>query len=384
MHGRNHRPKGWYGPDDPGGSDPLNWLDRDRGLLPHHDVIASIPDLRFFYKLNEAPLTDPIIDYGPHLYHLDVSDGTEEDLAYRRPFPPISNFGVGFDYQVSVIFNSGHDNGKGPYLVRNVTGFWTGASDPFTVSTWLHTKDNPLLASGDNVLDLRLGIVCAISEMSSSRSGWGLGMVVREAAAPANHRKLVWERGNSPLLWTPTAPAVGFHHVVVRCDGATQELLLDGQIVASGSIGTSGMNMNRIMLGKESGTVGRVDERHWYGDLAAAAGWDRRLTDAEVARLAFGSGVSGMRIVSDDYEVEATDVYVLASGTITVTLPASNTAGMLGRVVTVKNVGTGTVTVEPTGAETIDGASSVSLATANQARAFLATGTGWLITGGYL
>jgi hypothetical protein len=52
---------------------------------------------------------------------------------------------------------------------------------------------------------------------------------------------------------------------------------------------------------------------------------------------------------------------------------------------TVKNSGTGTITVGRTGAETIDGAASnVSMAVAKDAREFTSDGTGWWITASYL
>jgi hypothetical protein len=69
------------------------------------------------------------------------------------------------------------------------------------------------------------------------------------------------------------------------------------------------------------------------------------------------------------------DGLVLANGTLTVTLPSL--ANALGNRYSVKNVGTGTVTVVPVGAATIDGASSYVISTQYTTVDFFGDGTNW-------
>jgi len=65
------------------------------------------------------------------------------------------------------------------------------------------------------------------------------------------------------------------------------------------------------------------------------------------------------------------------SGTFTVNLPASS--GRLGRIFVIKNSGTGTITVDGNGAETIDGAATYSLATQWSQVQIISDGTNWKI-----
>jgi hypothetical protein len=74
-----------------------------------------------------------------------------------------------------------------------------------------------------------------------------------------------------------------------------------------------------------------------------------------------------------NYTMTVQDGPVLASGTITVTLPAA--ASAVGRY-TVKNVGTGTVTVAPA-AGTIDGAANFTMVVQYSSVDFISDGTNW-------
>jgi hypothetical protein len=69
--------------------------------------------------------------------------------------------------------------------------------------------------------------------------------------------------------------------------------------------------------------------------------------------------------------------FVLANGTFTVTLPAA--ASNANAIIDVKNVGTTTITIGRTGADTIDGATSQSLVLQYQSYTFISDGTNWFI-----
>lgn len=80
------------------------------------------------------------------------------------------------------------------------------------------------------------------------------------------------------------------------------------------------------------------------------------------------------------YSVVDTDgqnVLVLASNTITINLYA--VAGNTGKVVTVKNAGSGTITIDASGSETIDGALTQTISAANQSLTLVCTGSAWVL-----
>lgn len=78
-----------------------------------------------------------------------------------------------------------------------------------------------------------------------------------------------------------------------------------------------------------------------------------------------------------NYSMAALDGLVLANGTITVTLPDVSLADVvIGRRYTIKNIGTGTVTIVPA-AGTIDGAASFVMAVQYSSVDFVTDGTNW-------
>lgn len=74
---------------------------------------------------------------------------------------------------------------------------------------------------------------------------------------------------------------------------------------------------------------------------------------------------------NDDYIIDCT------SGSFTVTLPASS--GRTGRILIIKNSGAGTITVDGNASETIDGATTYSLATQYATVQIVSDGTNWKI-----
>ena len=82
--------------------------------------------------------------------------------------------------------------------------------------------------------------------------------------------------------------------------------------------------------------------------------------------------------VTGTYPVAATDCVVdCTANTFTVTLPTA--AGRQGQIYTIKNSGTGTITVAATGGELIDGAPTQVLAVQYQSIIVVSTNTGWSV-----
>jgi len=107
-----------------------------------------------------------------------------------------------------------------------------------------------------------------------------------------------------------------------------------------------------------------------------------RCFDAANNRLSTsGGGSSGSVTVIETqtgaYALLSTDYFVPASGNFAVTLPAATGTG---KVYVVKNVGTGTITLTPTGADTIDGETTIPMTTQYESVEVVdAASASWLI-----
>ena len=82
--------------------------------------------------------------------------------------------------------------------------------------------------------------------------------------------------------------------------------------------------------------------------------------------------------ISGAYAVKATDCVIdCTANTFTVTLPSA--AGLQGQVFTVKNSGTGVITVTAAAGEFIDGAATQVIAVQYQSLNVISTNTGWSV-----
>lgn len=88
--------------------------------------------------------------------------------------------------------------------------------------------------------------------------------------------------------------------------------------------------------------------------------------------------VRDVRSESGTYTATVTDGLILCTGTFTVTLPAAATAGE-GHVLHIKNVSTGTITVDGNGAETIDGATTTTITVQYASVTLCCDGSNWHI-----
>ena len=89
-------------------------------------------------------------------------------------------------------------------------------------------------------------------------------------------------------------------------------------------------------------------------------------------------GLPVVRAVSTSSTVADADDVIVATGTITITLPLASQS--VGRTLVVKNAGAGTVTVAAAGSDLIDGAASYPMAVANQSVTVVGAASGqWVI-----
>jgi len=87
--------------------------------------------------------------------------------------------------------------------------------------------------------------------------------------------------------------------------------------------------------------------------------------------LPFTSKTSTYTVDNEDCIVNCT------SGTFTVTLPTA--VGLTGQYFVVKNSGTGVITIDGDGAETIDGAANKILAVQYESMTLVSNGANWII-----
>lgn len=199
---------------------------------------------------------------------------------------------------------------------------------------------------------------------------------------------IVFGRGgaaaSTATLVGPSVPTDTWVHIACSYDGTDMRMYFNGVLVGSQTtgVGVTARDDIRVMGGKWNG----AEQGFVYGILDEVVIYSAALTGSQVATLAAATTsplTYGLVSTTTAYSVTTSDQVVLANGTFNVTLYTA--VGNAGRFVTVKNTGTGTVTVvRPTG-QTIDGAASnVSLATTKQARTFTSDGAGWQILSGYL
>lgn len=174
-------------------------------------------------------------------------------------------------------------------------------------------------------------------------------------------------------------------HLVGTVDATVQRLYVNGRLVSEVPINPATSLAGGIFR------VGAVSLPEGFGgsyggfngDIDSVAFWNYTLTPEQVALIATAElGVLVSTTTVATTVPSGVDV-LLANGTFTVTLPSA--VGAISRRITIKNIGTGTITVGRTSSQTIDGAASnLTMATSKSSRTFLSDGTGWQIISTYL
>ena len=77
------------------------------------------------------------------------------------------------------------------------------------------------------------------------------------------------------------------------------------------------------------------------------------------------------------YGIQTTDSFVACQGNFTTTLPTA--VGVTGKNYTIKNTGTGVVTIATTSSQTIDGVTTYVIRTTNSGVTLISNGANWLI-----
>jgi hypothetical protein len=146
--------------------------------------------------------------------------------------------------------------------------------------------------------------------------------------------------------------------------GNTNEMVFGHTAIGQGS--------NTVTLGNSS-----ITKTFLRGNTMVNTTTDNGVDELQVNGSISGIGFKQAYVTKTGAYTATNDDYVIdcTSGTFTVTLPASS--GRTGRILIIKNSGAGTITVDGNGAETIDGAATVTLAVQYGTIQIMSDGTNW-------
>jgi hypothetical protein len=356
MHGRNHRPKGWYGPDDPGGSDPLNWMiDPAAG---RGDEIILRQEPAAFWKFNELSGT-VAQDWSGNGWDMSVAD-TEPPSRN----PPSWGNPSGPPGDTTADFTSADTNRPG---MANIL-FPQFAGD-FTATMWAYKTQN--------------GVQRAIGQ-GTPPEGIGGWMLTLGWGSGGPETPILWVGQEGPqasesLTGSAVALTTWAHYAVVHVGNGWQ-LYINGELDGTLTPTITYTPRETVHVGAPPGGGGggwRLDSRVSY-----TAVFNRALTAQEIRTQYEGTYRTG-RTVEANYTIDRRDTLLFAVNTITLTLPTA--LNHPGDEKTIKNKGSGTVTVTAPGTEQIDGAGSPGSFTlaAGKAARVGSDGIGWYRIGGY-
>jgi hypothetical protein len=326
-------------------------------------LVLGEASLQSYWPLDDA--SGDAIDHGP--LGIDLTpDGTP---TYGEPGP------FADDPATSILFDSpesstlvGLDRFSEPGLVGGSAFTFNGTAtytfEALIAPTAYTSLISPVMSNGDHQGTGSLASLTLAVFSDGRLIAYRAGQSVTGSALPLG-------------VWT---------HIAVTYDGATLKLYANGGLVASLATTNPETTQRPLWLGvqRSSGAnyytyLGRMAQVAIYNTALSAA---TLLAHAEAGVLA-AIQLANIHIVTAAYTVAASDDVVFADGTFTVTLPTA--VAQPGRQITIKNTGTGTITVGRTSAQTIDGAASnLSMATTKMARQFTSDGSGWQITAAYL
>lgn len=364
LHGRDHCP---------GGADPIPCL---AGLIdpfgPFPDAVATLAatrNLLGYWRLGEnsgtfadtsgqAQPADGTIDTETTALTRDVSGGLpadDDDGAVRFN----DSDGTGSDF---IATNSGGDGDR----------FNLDDSD-MTIVAILQPIASASSFEGGVIGQLHL-------PGGGGLGGWALGVEwpLRQAWF------LRSSAGSDQVqLFAPTL-SVDAPTLVICTYSATNghRIYYNGSVVASDP--TTFINIGNPNLDPRigrSGVGGGFLDQTFYGMVDEISVWGDEFSaeDIELLTGSFGQVTEGfltITTVTAPYEVSTGDDVVVANGTGDVTLPTA--AGIRGKEITVKNGGSGTITVEGFGTETIDGELSVDL-DADEWITVVSDGENWIV-----
>jgi hypothetical protein len=149
-------------------------------------------------------------------------------------------------------------------------------------------------------------------------------------------------------------------------NGNTNEIVIGHTNIGQGS--------NTVTLGNSS-----ITKTFLRGNTMVNTTTDNGVDELQVNGSISGIGFKQAYVTKTGAYTATNDDYIIdcTSGTFTVTLPASS--GRTGRILIIKNSGTGIITVDGNGSETIDGNTTYSLNLQYDVIQIVSDGTNWKI-----
>lgn len=338
---------------------------------PFYDAVATLAttkDLLGYWRLGEPSGT-----FADTSGHANPADGTltAATTALTRD---VTGALPATDDDGAIQLNDSDGSGS-DYITTNSGGngarFNLNATD-MTIAAWL----NPT-ASASSFLG---GVIGQLTTSGLNQRGWAL-----RVEWPLRRGEFIRvQDGGGPAvdLYGPPLAAGAWTFVVATyslTDG--HKLYYNGILVAADTtllVGTGTANIDPY-IGR-SGIGHAFFITSFYGGMDEISVWGDALTADEVLTLAAAGAATSpfvnVTTVNSTYTATSADDVILANGTFTVTLPSA--AGILGKTITVKNVGSGTITVDGDGSETIDGDPSVTLS-AQATISLVSDGANWNI-----
>ncbi len=231
----------------------------------------------------------------------------------------------------------------GDYLYNSERDWWPAS---LTVAAWV----KPFSSSSTWT-----GVIGESSIEFTGFEGWRLGMEW-PLCRPSWFRRIT-DSATQTYLIGPALPPNTWSFVVGTYSATNgSRLYVNGALIAADPrVLNMGGSNSLLFFSRTSDTF---TPKGFYGGVDEMSVWASELTADEIGTLTAAGGLAtsaSTAAVSTavNYTASTLDSVIFASGTTTITLYTA--VGNLGRQITVKNVGVGTVTVDGNGSETIDG-----------------------------
>jgi hypothetical protein len=302
MHARNHRPKGWYGENDPGGSDPLGWLTRElvaRGS--YESVVRSIPNLDAYYRLDEEtgdfhPSIGRMVDEGRDGKLVATGNYTTTIPLVRgvAPIGPLDHNGVKFDYrQPAPLIQNAPDTGgqhleyEGDLRVESdFSTFPAYQGEPWSIAMWIRPEGGLRTTAGWGGLYDKSRSFASSVWQQFIRARWG------SLATPGDQGRPWWQygEGTSTQEIAPTDASIKddeANHIVVTHDPSSfhTELWVNGSLQGTSSLTPLWMYHGWFRLGLSIIPAGTTQWGWFHGSMSGVAFWNGVITPTDIARL---------------------------------------------------------------------------------------------------